>query len=283
MTGSFPACDQLSRIDGRQIFPQKKNIKPPRKALRGNVYTLFVFIMLTCISCAESPSSKSSTSQRTSPLDEVEQLIESNTHPSPKENSRKYASSNSVENFKQSPQVLAQWPPTVNQRYPDLTLFNSRGQIVQLSRFRGKILLVEPIGMTCKACNAFSGGNRRGGFSGRRSQKGIKSIEEYLPTYGGGIKLSHPDLILVQIIFFNLGMKSPTTSDLKAWETHFGFDRNPNVYVLGASADMRKRSKKYIPGFYLVDSSFILRADSTGHHPTHNLYKQLIPAVKRLL
>lgn len=40
------------------------------------------------------------------------------------------------------------WPPTPGEAYPDLRLVDHRGQRVQLSSLRGKVILVEPIGMT---------------------------------------------------------------------------------------------------------------------------------------
>ena len=40
---------------------------------------------------------------------------------------------------------------------------------------------------------------------------------------------------------------------------------------------------RMIPGFQLVDRDFVLRSDSTGHRPTHNLYTELLPMVGELL
>lgn len=40
------------------------------------------------------------------------------------------------------------WPPVSGAAYPDLVLRDVDGQTVQLSAFRGKTILIEPIGMT---------------------------------------------------------------------------------------------------------------------------------------
>ena len=40
------------------------------------------------------------------------------------------------------------WPPVVGERYPDLELRDWQGERVQLSSYEGKVLLIEPIGMT---------------------------------------------------------------------------------------------------------------------------------------
>ena len=54
------------------------------------------------------------------------------------------------------------WPPRVGERYPNLRLLNSRGERIALDSLAGRVILVEPIGMDCPACNAFAGGNRPG-------------------------------------------------------------------------------------------------------------------------
>src|SRR5579885_426641 len=49
------------------------------------------------------------------------------------------------------------WPPVNGQAYPDLKLLDQDGHEVALSSFKGKVILLEPVGMTCAACNAYSG------------------------------------------------------------------------------------------------------------------------------
>ena len=46
------------------------------------------------------------------------------------------------------------WPPKLNEPYPDLQLIDQEGAPTRLSDFKGRIILLEPIGMTCKACQA---------------------------------------------------------------------------------------------------------------------------------
>jgi cytochrome oxidase Cu insertion factor (SCO1/SenC/PrrC family) len=40
------------------------------------------------------------------------------------------------------------WPPVLGEPYPSVVLQDSRGRSVELASFRGKVLLIEPIGMT---------------------------------------------------------------------------------------------------------------------------------------
>ncbi len=40
------------------------------------------------------------------------------------------------------------WPPELGKPYPDLELVDQTGKKVRLSSFKGKVLLIEPIGMS---------------------------------------------------------------------------------------------------------------------------------------
>jgi len=40
------------------------------------------------------------------------------------------------------------WPPKVGERYPDVTLRGLDGEPVSLASFEGRVLLIEPVGMT---------------------------------------------------------------------------------------------------------------------------------------
>ncbi len=42
-------------------------------------------------------------------------------------------------------------------------------------------------------------------------------------------------------------------------------------------------SYKMIPGFQLIDPEFVLRADSTGHHPKHDLFTELLPRLGEMV
>jgi hypothetical protein len=83
------------------------------------------------------------------------------------------------------------WPPRVGEAYPNLKLLNTSGERVEPSSFRGRVILVEPIGMDCPACNAFAGGSRSGGFQGVRPQAGLPAVDEILRDYAGGHRPHH--------------------------------------------------------------------------------------------
>jgi hypothetical protein len=176
------------------------------------------------------------------------------------------------------------WPPQVGEPYPDLELVDQEGHVTRLSDFRGKLILIEPIGMPCKACQAFCGGHQRGGFNGIAPQPDLPSIEEAARTYGG-FDLDDPRIVKVHLLLFNLDMQAPTVDDARAWAAHFGMDRSRNQIVLaGSPALLNEASYKMIPGLQLVDQHFTLRYDSTGRtNQRHNLYRELLPAVRKLL
>ena len=183
-----------------------------------------------------------------------------------------------------APKAEFTWPPQAGEPYPDLQLYDQEGNLTRLADFRGKIILIEPIGMPCKACQAFCGGHRRGGFHGIPPQPGLPSIEEAARTYGG-FDLADPRIVQVHLLLFNLDMQTPTVEDARAWAAHFGMDRRRNQIVLAGSPEMlNQASYQMIPGLQLVDQRFMLRYDSTGRtNQRHDLYRELLPAVRQLL
>jgi hypothetical protein len=118
----------------------------------------------------------------------------------------------------QAPAAQAQAPvrsglaPRVGEPYPDLQLVDQTGRLTSLASLKGRVLLVEMIGMTCPACQGFSGAKQRGTFGGVDSDGGLPSIDDLLVQYARGAMLSD-DLVLVQILLFDLKMgRRPRTT-----------------------------------------------------------------------
>ena len=76
------------------------------------------------------------------------------------------------------------WPPEKNRTYPDLELVDQEGNVTRLSDFKGKVILVEPVGIPCQACVAFAGGHELGAFKGIEPQSDLESIESYAKRFG---------------------------------------------------------------------------------------------------
>lgn len=177
----------------------------------------------------------------------------------------------------------APWPPRIGEPYPDLRLVDQTGRVTALSELKGRVLLVEMIGMTCPACQGFSGAKRDGLYGGVASDGGLPSIDELLPQYARGVHLSD-DLVLVQILLFDMQMGAPTAADARDWAAHFHRDVAQHQYVLaGGPALHNQASYVMVPGFQLVDRRLVLRWDATGHTPRHNLYTELLPAIPAIL
>jgi hypothetical protein len=166
-------------------------------------------------------------------------------------------------------------------------LLNSRGERIALDSLAGKVILVEPIGMDCPACNAFAGGNRPGasGFQGVQPQGGLPSIEELLDSYAGGISLSDDRIALVHLLLYRPGRDGPPKLETaRLWAKHFGIEESEDTLVLvGESYLIGPASYNMIPGFQLIDADFVLRFDASGHHPKHDLWRELLPAVPSLI
>ena len=176
------------------------------------------------------------------------------------------------------------WPPVMDEPFPDIELMSHTGKRVSLSDFKGKIILVEPVGMTCAACNAFSGAQEVGGYQGVKPQKNLPSIEVLLPQYGDGASLDDDRIVLVQLLLYDMNLKAPDPANALHWARHYNFDKRDNVFVLaGDQRYINQASYDMIPGFFLVDQNFMLRSDSTGHHPKYNLFTHLLAMVPELL
>jgi len=177
-----------------------------------------------------------------------------------------------------------QWPPQVGHPFPDLELVDQTGRSVEMSSLKGKVLLVEFVAMSCPACQAFTGAHLVGSFEDTRPQRGLESIEKLFSKYTGGLSLNDERIVLVQLLLYNLSMGAPTAEDARKWAQHFRLDRSKNQVVLAGTKELvGPASTNLIPGFQLVDQQFIVRSDSTGHHPRHNLYTHLLPMVDAVL
>ena len=172
------------------------------------------------------------------------------------------------------------WPPVLDMPYPNLKLLNQDGKLTELAQFKGKVILIEPIGMTCSACNAFADTSGAGGIGGAAQQQGLPSFHKLAKDYGR-VTLPSQDVVVVHLLLYNAQMKPPTLADAKAWSKHFGLSTFDNEYVLVG----KKEHQVYelVPGFQLVDREFRLVSDSSGHNPKNDLYKHLFPKLGALV
>jgi hypothetical protein len=179
----------------------------------------------------------------------------------------------------------AGWPPRVGEPYPDLELIDADGDALRIGALEGKVLLIELVGMNCPGCNAFSGGNRPGvgGLRGLTPQPGLPSIEELVARFAPGVSRGDPRLEFQVVQLYDYSMEAPDLEDAREWRRHFG-ESVPHARITVPAHDLRgPDAYALIPGFQLVDRDQVLRWDSTGHAPRHNLWEQLLPALPKLL
>lgn len=177
----------------------------------------------------------------------------------------------------------ATWPPRLSERYPDLELVDGDGRRVRLSDYAGKVLLIEPVGMSCPACQAFAGARAGTGLGGVTPQRDLPSIETLVERHAGGVSLGDERIVLVQLLLYDLEMGAPDAADVRAWTQAFP-TKLPNRHVLAPATDIRSPvTHALVPGFQLVDASFVLRSDAAGHHPRNDLYQELLPLVASLV
>jgi hypothetical protein len=181
---------------------------------------------------------------------------------------------------------LRGWPPVVGQFYPNFVLRDQTGQSVAISDFKGKVVLIELVGLTCKACHAIAGGNEPGmtRFRGIQPQPGLPSIERYATGYAK-LSLDHPDIVFVQLVLYGMdGQTPPLEKDARDWARHFQLDPSRGEYVLiGDQRFISPQTRALIPGFHLVDQHGILRAMSSND-PRHDpLHSSLLPRLAELV
>ena len=129
--------------------------------------------------------------------------------------------------------AMKDWPPTIGQPFPALTLMDQTGHPFSLTSRRGSVILLEPVGMSCPACQSFSGAKKHGAFGGISPQADLPPLNELLASYAPGVSPTDPRLVHVQLLLYNVDMQPPTSAEVKAWADHFALDRSKNQIVLG--------------------------------------------------
>lgn len=117
-----------------------------------------------------------------------------------------------------------------------------------------------------------------GGLDGVTPQQGLGAIADHMRRFAGGLEESSPQFVRVQLLLYDARMGAPGPADAKRWAGHFRVDRAKDRLVCVAAQDLRGNAAyNLIPGFQLIDGSFTLVADSTGHAPKDDLYRMLLP------
>lgn len=180
------------------------------------------------------------------------------------------------------------WPPKMNSVYPDLELFDQKGREFLLSSLKGHVIILEYIDIASLASQAQSGSVTAGAYYGAVS----KNIDKKTQTFSNVIKkhtngalvLPNGNIFELKIIIYGADGGAGSRDDAEHWAEHFGLKEADNIIVAVPSKDMRSdESQSLVTGFQLLDKNMILRVDSSGVMPKHNLQMTLVPLVPKLI
>ena len=111
----------------------------------------------------------------------------------------------------------------------------------------------------------------------------MPSMDDAARDYGG-VSLDDDRLVFVHLLLYGFDMKIPSLEDALEWAEHYALDQRDNHVVLVGDARMLSaKTRGMIPGLQLVDRDFVLRYDSTGRNPEHDLWTDLLPSLAAVL
>lgn len=178
------------------------------------------------------------------------------------------------------------WPPMMNSTYPDYELIDQEGKQFKISDFKGKIIILEMVDMSSPISQAYSNAAENGIFGVTDKYDNFsKPIEKMLSDYTNGdtiLPLSTVEVI--KVIMRTQNDQQPKPKDAEEWAAFFKLKKENNVIVAVPVKDMRgKETDKITPGYQLIDSEMMLRVDSAGITPKHNLEMTLVPLLPKLI
>jgi len=178
------------------------------------------------------------------------------------------------------------WPAKMNKPYPEIELIDKDGKSFKLSDLKGKVVILSFLDMSSPTSQAQSGAGLSGTYGLTQDKDPLaETFDDALRKVGdGNLTLPHPDILQVNVLVYKQDGGQPTVDEAANWATHFDLEREKGVIVAVPQKDIRgEESEKIINGFQLLDKNHILRVDSSGPEPKHNLKMTLIPLVPKLL
>ena len=178
------------------------------------------------------------------------------------------------------------WPAKMNKPYPEIELIDREGKAFKLSDFKGKVIILSFLDMSSPTSQAQSGAGLSGpyGVTQDKDQYAETFEDVVRKSVDGDFSLPHPDVLQVNILVYKQDGSQPTVDAAENWATHFDLEKEQGVIVAVPQKDIRgDETNKIINGFQLIDKNHILRVDSSGPEPKHNLKMTFIPLVPKLL
>ncbi|PCJ97280.1 MAG: hypothetical protein COA45_10090 [Zetaproteobacteria bacterium] len=180
------------------------------------------------------------------------------------------------------------WPPKMNSVYPELELYDQAGKKFLLSSLSGRVIVLEYIDIASPTSQAQSGSATFGVYYGAKTQEIDKQAQPFSKVISkvtnGAFQLPNDNVYELKIIIYGADGAAGSRDDAELWAEHFKLNESANVIVAVPSKDMRSdESQSLIRGFQLLDRNMILRVDSSGIMPKHNLQMTLAPLIPKLI
>lgn len=178
------------------------------------------------------------------------------------------------------------WPPAMNAAYPDYELIDQEGVQFKLSDYKGKIIILEMVDMSSPFSQAYSNAAEIGLFGAtEKYDEYTKPIATLLREYSeDNLVLPLPNVVTIKVIVQTQNGAQPSVKDAEEWAAFFRLTKANNVIVAVPVKDIRgKLTEKITPGYQLIDGDMMLRVDSAGLEPKHNLTMTLVPQLQKLI
>lgn len=182
------------------------------------------------------------------------------------------------------------WPANMNDPYPDIKFLDQNGKELALYDLKGRVVILEYIDISSPISQAQSGAAVIGAYHGSTTSQDIDKYS--LPfsdvlkkSINAGFSLPNNSIIELKVLVYGASGAQATVNDAQNWANHFALGTaGSNVIVAVTKKDFRsKRSDSLIGGFQLLDRNLLLRVDSSGPKPKHNLSMTLLPLVPKLI
>ncbi len=180
---------------------------------------------------------------------------------------------------------MEHWPPKMNQPYPDLELLDRSGRAFRISDLGGYIIVISYIDMSSPVSQAQAGAAVVGAYGG------TKEIDKYSESFSqvvrknavNGFSLPNDNVLEINVIVYGQDGSQATLNDADSWAKHFDLDLDRGIIVAVPKKDLRgKDVQEILTGYQLVDRHMMLRVDSAGTEPKHNLKMTLVPLLTKL-
>ena len=177
------------------------------------------------------------------------------------------------------------WPPKMNQPYPDMMLLDRNGREFKLSDLKGYVIVVSFVDMSSPISQAQAGATVTGAYGltkeiDKYSEPFTQVVRKNAPN---GFTLPNDAVLEIDVLVYAQDGSQATLNDADQWAKHFDLDLDRGIIVAVPKDDIRGQDvQKILTGYQLVDQHMMLRVDSAGLEPKHNLKMTLVPLLSKL-